>query len=628
MAEQILLSSVAFDGVRETGGFGQPLHALYPQIRAVLASELGSETADLLAEPVVDRLRNRIDWYTEGDPDQTPVALSDLSEAQSQPILQQINLRLARGQEMAERYAASGDPQRMQLAVMLKAVLSPPAAADVFLVNDRPVVVHWGFSSDRRWPAAAGVSIHSALAFSDPPSEGMPDIAIPQWEAASLHPNPAEAATPAEPLPLGPSAQAAEHAQAAPAPQPERLSEPSASAPAESPARTPDTVLAASSPLVEERKSPAVDVPETALRYVVVGSGYFWSVAVLALLLALGAVFWRMTSRDATGALENEAGSAALAEARQTEQALRRRLEERLAALTEQRRQCPAPLGAEPAPTTPATPVSATPAAPAQSLSGTPAAPAESPPNRLAPSAGLEAALAPDKQQSTQQEPTRSAGAASPVTDAGQTQQEPTRSAGAASPVTDAGQTPLATAPEVAAVPAIPTLQAALNDAQPAGAVPTAEPASAPATLAEPTPEERQEFTERLSASGAASGEVTATLFWDGHADLDLVVSCPSGQTLDYLTPQGCGGTLDVDANATREHLSNKPVENIFWPAGQVTPGTYKIAVRYAPRKDERNPQPTPFQVRLIRDGQEQVFKGTVRPQRTLPIANFTVRER
>jgi hypothetical protein len=35
-----------------------------------------------------------------------------------------------------------------------------------------------------------------------------------------------------------------------------------------------------------------------------------------------------------------------------------------------------------------------------------------------------------------------------------------------------------------------------------------------------------------------------------------------------------------------------------------------------------------PFQVRLIRDRQEQVFKGTVRPRTTVLIANFTVVER
>lgn len=173
------------------------------------------------------------------------------------------------------------------------------------------------------------------------------------------------------------------------------------------------------------------------------------------------------------------------------------------------------------------------------------------------------------------------------------------------------------------------TLEEELGGSQPSAvAPPLAESASEPPVLAESTPEERQEFTSRLSATGAATGEITATLLWDGNADLDLVVRCPSGQTLDYLTPRGCGGTLDVDANAARDSLSEKPVENIFWPAGQTAPGAYKIAVRYEPRKDERNPQPVPFQVRLIRDSQEKVFKGTIRPRRILPIANFTVVER
>jgi hypothetical protein len=172
-------------------------------------------------------------------------------------------------------------------------------------------------------------------------------------------------------------------------------------------------------------------------------------------------------------------------------------------------------------------------------------------------------------------------------------------------------------------------LEEELGGSQPSAvAPPLAEPASEPPTQAEPTPEERQEFASRLSATGAATGEITATLLWDGNADLDLVVRCPSGQTLDYLSPRGCGGTLDVDANATRNSLSKRPVENVFWPAGKAAPGTYQIAVRYEPRKDERNPQPVPFQVRLIRNNQEQSFKGTIRPRKTLPIANFTVVER
>ena len=48
-------------------------------------------------------------------------------------------------------------------------------------------------------------------------------------------------------------------------------------------------------------------------------------------------------------------------------------------------------------------------------------------------------------------------------------------------------------------------------------------------------------------------------------------------------------------------------------------------AVRYAPRKDEQNPAETPFQVRLVRGGQESVFKGAIRPNATVPVTTFTV---
>ncbi|MCO5761867.1 MAG: hypothetical protein NHG36_10195, partial [Chromatiaceae bacterium] len=146
-----------------------------------------------------------------------------------------------------------------------------------------------------------------------------------------------------------------------------------------------------------------------------------------------------------------------------------------------------------------------------------------------------------------------------------------------------------------------------------------------PPVKAEPTPEERREFTSRLSAAGAATGEITATLLWNGHGDLDLVVRCPSGRQLDYRNPAECGGTLDVDANASRANVSDRPVENVFWRAGKAAPGAYEIAVRYAPRKDEQAPRETPFQVRLVRNGQESVFKGKIRPNALAPVTTFTV---
>ncbi len=91
MIEQILLRSGSFDGVREIGGFGQPLHALYPQIQAVLASELEPDAGSLLAEPVVDRAKNRIDWYADTDPDQTAIALAELSDERRQAVLARVD---------------------------------------------------------------------------------------------------------------------------------------------------------------------------------------------------------------------------------------------------------------------------------------------------------------------------------------------------------------------------------------------------------------------------------------------------------------------------------------------------------------------------------------------------------
>jgi hypothetical protein len=157
-----------------------------------------------------------------------------------------------------------------------------------------------------------------------------------------------------------------------------------------------------------------------------------------------------------------------------------------------------------------------------------------------------------------------------------------------------------------------------------------AEPAtpsrSQPPVKAEPTPEERREFANRMTATGATSGRITVTLMWNGSSDLDLVVRCPSGRQLDFRNPAECGGTLDVDANAARGNLSDRPVENAFWPVGKAGPGVYEVAVRYVPRKDEEHPQETPFKVLLKRDGQESVYKDiTIRPNAIVPVTTFTV---
>lgn len=149
--------------------------------------------------------------------------------------------------------------------------------------------------------------------------------------------------------------------------------------------------------------------------------------------------------------------------------------------------------------------------------------------------------------------------------------------------------------------------------------------AAHPPVKIEPTAEERREFASRMSQSGATSGEITVTLLWNSRGDLDLVVRCPAGQQLDFRNPAECDGRLDVDANTARDKLSDRPMENAFWPAGKAGPGVYQILVRYMPRKDEDELQEMPFQVRLSRGKQESVFKGTVRPNSLVPVTTFSV---
>jgi hypothetical protein len=208
MIEQILLRSGSFDGVREIGGFGQPLHALYPQIRAVLAGELEAEAAGLLAEPVVDRAKNRIDWYTRGDPDHRPVALSELPDEGRRAVLAQIGEFIARGREVAQRYADSGDPRRAQLGEILGAALAMPAETDVYLVEGKPVIAGWGFAPDRSWEMPGG-SARGPITPAKPVESGrdamIPEVAIPEItagaEPAALARSPVETGQAAESSP-------------------------------------------------------------------------------------------------------------------------------------------------------------------------------------------------------------------------------------------------------------------------------------------------------------------------------------------------------------------------------------------------------------------------------------------
>lgn len=139
---------------------------------------------------------------------------------------------------------------------------------------------------------------------------------------------------------------------------------------------------------------------------------------------------------------------------------------------------------------------------------------------------------------------------------------------------------------------------------------PTPPPPPPPPPEPEPEPEPPpDEFDRRVDREGGQSGDVQITLIWNNVNDLDLWVTCPNGQRIYYGSMQGCGGVLDIDANAGR--TSNSPVENVTWPNG-APPGRYRIEIdHYANRG---GPDPTPYRVRVRIGDEERIYEGVLAP--------------
>ncbi|AXS40687.1 hypothetical protein D1F64_12245 [Breoghania sp. L-A4] len=140
------------------------------------------------------------------------------------------------------------------------------------------------------------------------------------------------------------------------------------------------------------------------------------------------------------------------------------------------------------------------------------------------------------------------------------------------------------------------------------------EPITDPEPVVEP-PRDDFEIEQR--------GEAQVTLQWGNVDDLDLSVVCPNGQVINYRSRQGCGGTLDIDANANNGTLRNPPGENITFENGLQDPGEYRIRVTHFKTRTRR--YPVRFRVR-IRDGngEPRFVEGQLdRPQQTVEVGTL-----
>lgn len=85
-----------------------------------------------------------------------------------------------------------------------------------------------------------------------------------------------------------------------------------------------------------------------------------------------------------------------------------------------------------------------------------------------------------------------------------------------------------------------------------------------------------------LGALNEQPSDFAIELSWQGAADLDLVVTTPSGYRISYANQTVGGGTLQADTNGYCVHAVQQPVERVMFPAAGSTPGEYFVTINYA----------------------------------------------
>jgi len=88
---------------------------------------------------------------------------------------------------------------------------------------------------------------------------------------------------------------------------------------------------------------------------------------------------------------------------------------------------------------------------------------------------------------------------------------------------------------------------------------------------------------ERLRMAGAKTGDIQISIGWNTIDDVDLHVKAVNGagvSWINWMAPFGVdGGELDVDMNAAPDQLTNRAVENVYWPLGQSPQAEYIVGV-------------------------------------------------
>ncbi len=176
MTGETTLIAVTRSSGRPIGPRGEPLHDVAPQLRRVVHRRLGSATADLLAEPRLRADGQAIEWFADWAGDVR--LLSDIEPGRRAALLSRVDLAMADIRRLGETLSGKNigdDTGSVGRALQLAGHLPDPSL--VYLVDDRPVAIAWGYEKSAvaglqptRPPRSATPATSPAPSLSTPPA--------------------------------------------------------------------------------------------------------------------------------------------------------------------------------------------------------------------------------------------------------------------------------------------------------------------------------------------------------------------------------------------------------------------------------------------------------------------------